>query len=571
MKHSKLVALILSVCLIFGLIPMMAGAEAISNKDYVYFGNDGQKWLVTDNADMTLLAADVVEQIAYNEDGVDNTWDNSNAKVWCDNYHASKLTSQEQAVLESGVSFLSKAEAEALDMDVLKASTNWWLSTPYADDSMFAYAVSDAGLIGYPHVAKNYGARPAIDLDESKIVMISAVAKNSEMDEVASNTTGEWKLTVQNDAYSGFAVSYIVLNERTVSVTFSGAATGGNEQVSAYIKNTAGDVLAYGSISKGVAEATVDFVIPEGVSGNLTVGVFNEQINGGTATDYASAAVEQSVVAEDGYGYVEGWSLTLNGAVSANFLMVINTADENAAVKVVVNDTMKEIPVSEVKENSNIVSVDMAAAQMTDTITIQVVDSTGNGGAVQSYTVRDYADYILENSTNESEKALVKAMLNYGAKAQLHFDYNTTNLANAGIDGITEATVPTTGASVDVTGVVSGIRFYGASLVHKEKIAVRFYFVADSLEGITFKVGDVSYSSVEKNGMHYVEIAGINPQDMDLDVSVAVSDSDGTLTVAYAPMDYIIRMYSKADSSETTKAVVQALYTYYTAAEAYIA
>lgn len=564
MKHSKLVALILSACLVFGMIPMIAGAETVSNNDYVYFGNDGQKWRVTDNADMTLLAADVVEQIAYNEDGLDNTWENSNAKVWCDSYHASKLTAQEQAVLENGVSFLSKTEAEALEQDVLKASTNWWLSTPYADDAMFAYAVSDAGLIGYPHVAKNYGARPAIDLDESKIVMVSAVSKNSEMGEVASNTTGEWKLTVQNDAYSGFAVSSIALNKRTVSVSFSGAATGENEQVSAYIKNTAGDVLAYGPISKGVAEATVDFVIPEGVSGNLTVGVFNEQINGGTATDYASAAVEQSVVAEDGYGYVKGWSLTLNGAVSANFVMAINTTDANAVVQVTTNGVPKNIPVSEVKANNNIVSVDMAAVQMTDTIAIQIIDGNGNGGAVQEYTIRDYADYILENSTNESEKALVKAMLNYGAKAQMYFNYNHNNLADAGIEGITEVAVPTSGTSLNVSGSADGIRFYGASLVYRDKIAVRFYFTAENLDGITFQ-----YPVNEKDGLYYVEIADINPQDLGTGVSVAVSDVSNTLTVTYAPTDYIIRMYNKADSSASLKALVQALYTYYQAAVAY--
>ena len=566
MKHSKLVALILSVCLVLGMIPMFAGAETLSNNDFVYFGNEGQKWLIADNAEMILLASDVVAQIAYNESGIDNSWDNSNAKNWCANYEASKLTAQEQGVLENGVSFLSKTQAEALEQDVLKASTNWWLSTPYAADAMFAYAVSDAGIIGYPHVAKNYGARPAIDLDESKIVMISALAKNNELEMVAPNTTGEWKLTVQNDAYSGFAVSSIVLNGRTVSVSFSGAATGENEQVSAYIKNTAGDVLAYGSISKGAAEATVNFELPQGVKGNLTIGVFNEQVNGGTATDYASAAVEQAVVAEDGYGYVKGWSLTLNGAVSANFVMVINTTDDGAVVKVTTGGTTKNIPVSEVKANNNVVNVDMAAAQMNDTIAIQVVDSNGNGGAVQEYTIRGYADYILNNSDDEAAKKLVKTMLNYGAKAQLYFGYNANNLANAGIDGITEVAVPTSGTSLNVSGSADGIRFYGASLVYRNKIAVRFYFTAESLDGINFQ-----YPVVEKDGLYYVEVADINPQDLGTGVSVAVSDTSNTLTVTYAPTDYIIRMYNKADSSASLKALVQALYTYYCAAVEYTA
>ena len=38
---------------------------------------------------------------------------------------------------------------------------------------------------------------------------------------------------------------------------------------------------------------------------------------------------------------------------------------------------------------------------------------------------------ILANSSNEKMKALVVAMLNYGAAAQIHFDHNADNLMNA--------------------------------------------------------------------------------------------------------------------------------------------
>ena len=102
--------------------------------------------------------------------------------------------------------------------------------------------------------------------------------------------------------------------------------------------------------------------------------------------------------------------------------------------------------------------------------------------------------------------------------------------------------------------------------MYRNKIAVRFYFTAESLDGINFQ-----YPVVEKDGLYYVEVADINPQDLGTGVSVAVSDTSNTLTVTYAPTDYIIRMYNKADSSASLKALVQALYTYYCAAVEYTA
>ena len=75
----------------------------------------------------------------------------------------------------------------------------------------------------------------------------------------------------------------------------------------------------------------------------------------------------------------------------------------------------------------------------------------------------------------------------------------------------------------------------------------------------------------EKNDMYYLEVADIVPQNLDQDITVTVSDGTNDLVVTYAPMDYIIRMYNKADSSEATKNLVQALYGYYAAAEAYVA
>ena len=194
---------------------------------------------------------------------------------------------------------------------------------------------------------------------------------------------------------------------------------------------------------------------------------------------------------------------------------------------------------------------------MTDLITIKV-----NGEALdKTYSVRGYADYILDdaNGFGDTAKALVKAMLNYGAASQTYFDYNIGNLANAGIE-VTAAAVPAEGSKFDISGSVAGLDFCGASLVHKDKIAVRFYFTG-SVEGVDFG----AYTVNEKNGKYYIEIGDINPQDMDKDITVTVNNS---LTISYSPLDYITRIYAKGGNSA---ALVQALYRYYLAAENYTA
>lgn len=253
---------------------------------------------------------------------------------------------------------------------------------------------------------------------------------------------------------------------------------------------------------------------------------------------------------------VTGWSITLKDSIGVNFVMTLAETD---VVAVTVNGSTVDCTVTDGK-----LSVNVAAAQMMDEITISV-----NGlPLANTYSVRKYADVILADSTKSDCHELVKNMLIYGGAAQTYFDYNSDNLASSGIE--VTAVTPAGEATVELSDNLSGFAFYGATLVHETKIAVRFYFTG-STNGLSFTVGGDSVEAVEKNGMYYVEIAGINPQDLGSDVTVVVSNGTDSLTVSYSPLDYMIRMYNKADSTEATKAVAQALYGYYLAATAYTA
>ncbi len=261
-------------------------------------------------------------------------------------------------------------------------------------------------------------------------------------------------------------------------------------------------------------------------------------------------------------GYVNAWGPVLQDSIGINFDMFVRTQKADVIITVNGNETV----FSDVVDGQR-VSVALAAAQMTDTITLRLVDENGNESNTYQYSIRQYADTILAGDYTDTTKALVKAMLIYGAKAQVLFNYNTENLADNGI--VAELPeVPETYPAQSLEGKAPNISFYGATLVFRDRTAVRLYFsVKDDVANHTFTVGSETYIPTLKDGIYYIEIGGISPADLDERYSVTV---DGTLTITYGPIDYILRMYNRQSSSQELKDAVRAMYAYMCAAEAYI-
>ena len=147
-------------------------------------------------------------------------------------------------------------------------------------------------------------------------------------------------------------------------------------------------------------------------------------------------------------------------------------------------------------------------------------------------------------------------MLTYGGAAQSYFGYNTGLMASENVNVTLEEIPASSETEMSVIGRADGIKFYGASLVFENKVAVRFYFTGNA-EGIE--------GAVAKDGMFYVEVADILPQDLNKPVTVEV----GGLTVSYSPMNYIVRMNTKG--SDALKPLLKAMYNYYLAAAEYSA
>lgn len=258
--------------------------------------------------------------------------------------------------------------------------------------------------------------------------------------------------------------------------------------------------------------------------------------------------------------------LILNDALTMRFDIAADSRDAVVNVKiagetVLEGQKISQLPVGE--EGCYQLNVDLAAAQLTDVITLELVD--GETVATKVYCAADYANTILNGSYKVETKELVEAMLHYGAAAQMYFDYNTANLANVGLCA-QEVNLPQASANAVVSGSLAGVRYCGATLVFESRVAVRLYFEADSLESVDFG----GYIPTRKNGMYYVEIPGINPQDYDKNIALTVTDGNDVMTVTYSPMTYILRKNASTDN-EVLKALTSAMYQYHCVAKAYIA
>ena len=215
------------------------------------------------------------------------------------------------------------------------------------------------------------------------------------------------------------------------------------------------------------------------------------------------------------------------------------------------------------EDGSYDVYIPLAAAQMADEIVVKFV-TNGVEGDSEIYTVKEYADYILTDVNNDftdEDKALVQAMLNYGGAAQAYFGHNTENLVSTQF-GTEE--IPT--AEIDdmlVEDTSGDISFYGASLIYRDRLAVRFYFTGN-VEGKLFTVQGKEVEAMQNGDLYYVEIGDIMPYELDKQYTVT---ADG-LSVTYGPMNYIARMSQKEDAA--LQNLMKALYNYYWACWEYL-
>ncbi len=149
----------------------------------------------------------------------------------------------------------------------------------------------------------------------------------------------------------------------------------------------------------------------------------------------------------------------------------------------------------------------LVAKQMSDKVEVTIYTTDGTQA---SYTwvdsIRDYSIRQLNADSNSAKvKTCVADMLNYGAAAQVQFNYNTSDLANA---TMTDTHKSYATAALDFSqytnNQVVGDNFFGTILALETNIKMGVFFKGTGYEGYTAKV---SYRDHNGNAVSY-EVAG---------------------------------------------------------------
>ena len=323
----------------------------------------------------------------------------------------------------------------------------------------------------------------------------------------------------------------------------------------------------------------------------------------------------------DGIGAkLAGYSLSLTGNIGVNFYMELSNDvvnDESAYMNFTLpNGTTSKVYVSGTHEDGSTATTDttvkngvtyyvftceVAAKEMTSDIKAQMIGNNGEKkGTVYTYTVKEYADYILSHmSAEESDisKAtiqLVKGMLNYGGAAQKYFGYKTDKLASDGltltgtvfndtsiINNITneanKASVTCANAKVtfksaylslnSTTDLCVSVQFADDVTVKEDMFAI--WCNTDQISKDQYEVTKVNEENCYKITLHGVKASQLNEK---YAFYVELSDTEYA-ELAYGTNSYAYTVMSSAcdniNNIESLREVVKALYAYGSCAQEY--
>ena len=192
-------------------------------------------------------------------------------------------------------------------------------------------------------------------------------------------------------------------------------------------------------------------------------------------------------------------------------------------------------------------------------------------GEAKSLAVVTYCNFMIQYGNDPELVSLMKAMLNYGAAAQLLFNHNVNDLANAGLSEVDKvlADVDASGYAASVSGSEEGIALASASLMLETETSIRIYFKltgSKTIDAFTFFVDGKEVKPVQKGSEYYVEIANIAAQDLDAMHTVTV----GGLTVRYGGLSYVNQVIKNPQyATEAMTNAAKALFAYNKMAEDY--
>ena len=231
-------------------------------------------------------------------------------------------------IMHAAYGFTDSASRIAGPSNSLGPGTRYWLRSSEPWDGLPFMVGENASLMG--DWGNNPSAvRPAMNLSTAgnNILFVSAAVGGKPaggLAEIPEYTGNEWKLTLRDDARSGFSVSTTAVSTTNyggdIKITYSGAKTGSNEYISVLLKNSAGNPTYYGrSAALTEASGTVTIPVAAGLAaGDATLYVYNEQYNGDKMTDLASELKSIPLTVAEANTYTVTYNPGTNGTGAAS-------------------------------------------------------------------------------------------------------------------------------------------------------------------------------------------------------------------------------------------------------------
>ena len=262
----------------------------------------------------------------------------------------------------------------------------------------------------------------------------------------------------------------------------------------------------------------------------------------------------------DGIGAkLAGYSLSLTGNIGVNFYMELSDqiiADKDAYMQFTLpNGTVTKVLVSEAQTNTTINAektyykfpCEVSSYEMTQDIKAQMFDGNGKCGKEYTYTVRDYAQYLINHVDLYVDAVpFAMAMLNYGACSQKYFNKAVDDLANKYLteeeqeipdrfDGYINGFVAEK-VENDVLG-----QFAGLSMVLKSETTLNIFY--EPKEGVdvsklTFSVDGKEITPVKRGQYYILSLENIKANELGNSKTFTVTDGTNTLTGDYCAMMY---------------------------------
>jgi len=292
-----------------------------------------------------------------------------------------------------------------------------------------------------------------------------------------------------------------------------------------------------------------------------------------------------------------GYTLSLGGDIGVNCYMELSddvVKSNTAYMQFTLPDgSVEKVPAEEAEKKVDkngktyyIFSCGVPAKEMTDTVTAQMFLDENTEGTTYTYTIKKYAEYILEHQAEKEEykKAvpLIKSMLNYGSYAQQYFKHRNKpeQLANKS-DYISEEEKKVSSVTADnllrfkntAPQKNDWVKFEGSNLSLLSETTLRLYFtITGEAEDVTFTCEGKTLAKTKSGQYWYVEIDNIPAKNLDKVFTVDVSKGTETLSVNYSVMAYSYNVMHRETTEIRTqelKNVIAALYLYNQEANAY--